>query len=88
MNERSNMTTNRPIVSKEALEMYRSRWQLVAEIEAAELQRTTIAQRLQQLNTLFQLAVALQIYPKAVEQNRIDAQPARDRWLHLKTKIV
>lgn len=75
-------------VDKEALETYRSQWQLVAQIEAAERQQATMAQRLQQFNSLFQLAVALQIYPKAIVHNRRDAEVVRDRWIKLKAKFA
>ena len=82
------MAIDQQAMNKEALEAYRSRWQLVAQIEAEERQRTTIAKRLQQLNTLFQTAVALQIYEKAVEHNSRDAQLARTHWLQLKARLA
>jgi len=82
------MSIQQQTLTKEVLEAYRSRWDAVAQIEAEEQQRSTLAQRLQQLNMLFQFAVALHIYEKAIEQNRVEAESVRKRWLHLKGRIV
>jgi len=74
-------------LTKEALEAYRSQWGAVAQIEAEERRRTTVGQRLQQLNTLFQLAIALHLYEKAVLNNHKEAEVARHRWRRLKEKL-
>lgn len=70
------------------MKAYRSRWEAVAQIEEQERRQATIGQRLQQLNRLFQLAVALRIYEKAVEHNRVGAEIARTRWVQLKGKVI
>ena len=75
-------------IDKETLQAYRKRWEAVAEVEAAERQQATMPQRLQQFNSLFQLAVALQIYPKAVVHNCRDAEVVRERWIQLKAKFA
>ncbi len=82
------MTIHQQVLDKAALEAYRSRWEAVAHVEAAERQQASMSQRLQQLNSLFQLAIALQIYKKAAEHNGRDAQVARERWIQLKAKLT
>ena len=68
------------ILDPESLSAYRQRWQAVADIETAERQKNTPAERWQQLNTLLRLAVALEI-PVVQVDSLIDE--GRQRWQKL-----
>ncbi len=76
------------MIDKEAIEGYRARWQLVAEVEAQEQSQMTAGQRLRQLDFLFQSAVTMGIYLRAVEQNHSEAEIVRQRWNSLKAKLA
>lgn len=69
---------------KEAMIAYRARWEEVAVIEAEELRRMTIADRLQKFVFLVSVARALKTFDDTVLQNEIDAEPVRLRWRRLK----
>ena len=68
----------------EAMIAYRARWEEVAVIEAEELRRMTIADRLQKFVFLVSVARALKTFDDTVLQNEIDAEPVRLRWRRLK----
>jgi cellulose synthase/poly-beta-1,6-N-acetylglucosamine synthase-like glycosyltransferase len=76
------------MLNREDIERYCTGWQLVAEIEAQERNKMTIQQRLKHLNFLFQSAVVMGIYRKAVSQNQVDAEIVRQRWVQLKAKLT
>ena len=69
---------------KEAMIAYRARWEEVAVVEAEELRRMTIADRLQKFVFLVSVARALKTFDDTVLQNEIDAEPVRLRWRRLK----
>ncbi len=60
--------------------LYRNRWQAVAEIEAAEQRATSIVQRWRQTNQLLGMALALGLDLTG----RDDELEVRRRWLRLK----
>jgi len=68
-------------LTKEALEAYRSRWDVVAEVEAEEKRQATIAQRWQKLNAMLKLVIALGLYEKMRDAN---VEDVRERWVRLK----
>ncbi len=51
-------------LNQQSLQAYRQRWTAVAAVEAAERQSSSIAERWQQLNALFRLAMSLNILPQ------------------------
>lgn len=69
---------------KEAMIAYRARWEEVAVVEAEELRRMTIDERLCKFVVLVAVARALNTFDDAVLQNEIDAEPVRLRWRRLK----
>lgn len=69
------------MLDKEMLKAYQKRWQAVAEIKNAELQRTTIPQRWQQMNALFRLAAALGLQP---EDDMEETEIVYQRWNRLR----
>lgn len=68
------------MIDQEALQAYRSRWQAVAEIEALEQQKTSVAERWSQLNVLLRMAVALKLPMDGDDQ--LDDM-AHQRWARL-----
>lgn len=68
-------------LTKEALEVYRSRWNAIAEVEAEEKRQATIAQRWQKLNAMLKLIIALGLYEKMRDAN---VEDVRQRWIKLK----
>jgi hypothetical protein len=68
------------MIDQETLQAYRSRWQAVAEIEALERRKTSVAERWRQLNALLQMAVALGL-PMASDDPLDDR--AHQRWTRL-----
>lgn len=64
------------MIDQESLRAYRSRWQAVAEIEALEQQKMSIAERWRQLNALLRMAAALKLpsdrddHPSDIVQQR------------------
>lgn len=64
-------------LNKQNLLAYRQRWTAVAAVEAAERQSSSIAERWQQLNALFRLAVSLNIVP---QNQDIALDEGQQRW--------
>jgi hypothetical protein len=64
---------------------YRSRWQAVAEVEAAEQREATIANRWQQLNAILQMAMALGLDLDAQAEDELAVW---QRWAKLKEGLV
>jgi hypothetical protein len=60
---------------------YRARWQAVSEIEAAEQQRTVVADRWARLNAILQMAIALGLDLRARNE---DEAIVWQRWARLK----
>lgn len=54
-------TEKPPQLTREMLEAYRARWELVAERERQEQREATVTQRWQKLNTLFGMARELNL---------------------------
>lgn len=75
------MAIHQQMLTKEALEIYRSRWDAVTQIETEEKQQETITQRWQRLNAMLQLSIALGIYEK---MRNTDVEDVRARWIKLK----
>lgn len=69
-------------MDREMLLAYQRRWQAVAQMEQAERQAATVAQRWQQLNSLLRLSATLGLQPKN-EDSATD--PAQERWKRLKS---
>jgi hypothetical protein len=68
-------------LDREIAQAYRDRWQLVAEVENAQQQQTSLTQRWQTLNALLRMAAALGIQPS----NDQDAKMAvYARWNQLR----
>ncbi len=59
---------------------YRERWGAVEAVETAELRRAGMAQRLQQMDAIYRLAVGLKLAPYDSE----DKTAVRARWARLK----
>jgi hypothetical protein len=72
---------------KEAMVAYRTRWEMVAKVEAEELRRSTLAESWQRLNWLAGMMSALGTFERAVEQNQLDAEAVRERWIRLKAGL-
>jgi hypothetical protein len=67
-------------MDKQLLRDYRERYRIVAELEQQEQQAATIAERWQQLNALWNLAVGLGINGPSDD----DVATVRQRWVKLK----
>ena len=70
---------------REAMVAYRTRWEMVAEVEAEELRRSTLAESWQRLNWLAGVMIVPGTFERAVEQNQLDAEAVRERWIRLKS---
>ncbi len=72
-------------MNKSMLTAYQNRWEAVAEIEAAELRQTSMAQRWQQLNALVRMAAGLGILRKADDEQTFEIH---QRWNFLKDRYL
>ncbi len=69
-------------MDREMLLAYQRRWQAVGQVEDAEQQTATIAERWQRLNSLLRLARSLGL--RASEDDSLIG-PARQRWNRLQS---
>ena len=69
---------------KEAMVAYRTRWEMVAEVEAEELRRSTRAESWRRLNWLAGMLFGLGTFDRLVAHNQAEAEPVRERWIELK----
>ena len=69
---------------KEAMVAYRTRWEMVAEVEAEELRAMPMERRLRQYAILITMARAMGTYDDSVQYNEADVEPVRERWRVLK----
>lgn len=69
-------------MDREMLLAYQRRWQMVGQVEQAEQQATTVADRWQRLNSLLRLARSL-----GLQLSEDDAllDPAQQRWNRLRS---
>ncbi|MDM8521632.1 hypothetical protein QUF64_16425 [Anaerolineales bacterium HSG6] len=72
-------------MDKTVLQQYRKRWDRVAQVELAEQRQTSIQQRWQQLNLLFQLATELALLKQLHAQ---DEDVVWQRWTRLRTVLT
>ena len=72
---------------REAMVAYRTRWEEVAELEAEELRRSTLAESWRRLNWLAAMSVALGTFERLVTHNLEEAEPVRERWIRLKAGL-
>ncbi len=63
---------------------YRTRWEAVAEIEAEELRRSTLAESWRKLNWIAGMMFGLGTFDRLVAHNLEEAEPVRLRWIRLK----
>ena len=71
----------------EAMVAYRTRWEMVAAVEAEELRRSTLAESWRQLNSLAGMMIALGTFERLVTHNLEEAEPVRERWIRLKAGL-
>ncbi|MGH7166046.1 MAG: hypothetical protein ACREIS_11045 [Nitrospiraceae bacterium] len=71
------------MTKKEARE-YLKRWRLVKRIQAAELRRTPIKEKLRQMDAAYRMAVGLGILNKLAAAKRQREQEVSRRWRRLK----
>jgi hypothetical protein len=64
-------------LNRQNLLAYRQRWTAVAAVEAAERQSSSTAERWQQLNALYRLALSLNILP---QNQDIALSEGQQRW--------
>lgn len=69
-------------MEREMLLAYQRRWQAVGQVEAAEQQTATIAERWQRLNSLLRLARSLGLPPS---EDDVLIGPAQQRWNRLQS---
>ena len=72
---------------REAMVAYRTRWEMVAEVEAEELRQMSMEQRLQQYIHLVAMARSMSTFDSTVAYNEANVQPVRARWQSLKEGI-
>lgn len=70
------------VIDKETLLAYQRRWQAVGQVEQAEQQAATIAERWQRLNSLLRLARSLSLPPS---EDDFLVGPARQNWNRLQS---
>ena len=63
---------------------YRERWRAVRAVESAELRRSSIGRRLQQLNAIYRLALALRL---PMENPSEEKAAVYARWAFLKRRM-
>ena len=68
-------------LDRETMQAYQKRWQAVEEVEHAERQSASIAERWRRLNSLLRLAVALGLEPQHDES---EIEVVRYRWNRLR----
>lgn len=67
-------------LTREMIVAWQAGWQAVAEVEAAERQAETMADRWQKLNSVYNLADALGILDKAREQGWNEEMAVYELW--------
>jgi hypothetical protein len=72
---------------REAMVAYRTRWEMVAAVEAEELRAMPMERRLRQYTLLIAMARAMGTFEAIVQYNEADVQPVRERWRMLKEKV-
>jgi hypothetical protein len=72
---------------REAMVAYRTRWEMVAAVEAEELRAMSMERRLRQYTLLIAMARAMGTFEAIVQYNEADVQPVRERWQMLKEKV-
>jgi hypothetical protein len=65
------------MLTQEDMRAYKQRWQLATEVEAEEKKHLSINQRWHKLNSLFQLASALDLHLSSEEEQK---ELVRERW--------
>ena len=72
---------------REAMVAYRTRWEMVAAVEAEELRAMSMERRLRQYTLHIAMARAMGTFEAIVQYNEADVQPVRERWQMLKEKV-
>jgi len=71
-------------MTKKEARAYLNRWRLVSDAQVAELRRTPIKEKLQQLDACYRMAVGLGLIRKLTAAKRKSEKEVSLRWRRLK----